>query len=368
MDKLSQPSACRVARISSVAPSRAAAFQACALSEAFRAGGVAPRLPTHPKGHFGTIAHDFIHSASVGTFVGCNELEVRLRLRAAIDQYEKGLALSPFEAVLIPLSLSCEDFEFNLRKLTKAAFGISSRFQTAQGFLPRAVINREKEASSKDGLIVGRLDKVKTFDNQTVISDLKTGQIRDGQGSILPHILLQLRLYAYLLHESTNRWPDRLVVSGFDAEWIEIPFTPEDAANAAADLKELLTKSNLIIDEIVAGSKQEAELASPSPEACKFCVYRLSCAAYWNERSKFPDLYWPRDVRGTIKDIKTLGKGLATLELLDSSGRPVVIRGILETHAKGVDSTGKVTICGLKSERAPGAFSWRPTSVLLADK
>ncbi len=92
MDKLNEPSPCRVAEIRSVAPSRASAFQACALSEAFRAAGVAPRLPTHPKGHLGIIAHDFLNRASTGVFVGSDEREIGLRLRAVIAEYEKSLA------------------------------------------------------------------------------------------------------------------------------------------------------------------------------------------------------------------------------------------------------------------------------------
>ncbi len=87
----------------------------------------------------------------------------------------------------------------------------------------------------------------------------------------------QLQMYAFLVKECTGRWPTRGVLLPMEGPPLEIGLEPVACERAAADALELLDHYNQHVR--VGGTA--ATLASPSPEACRWCPYQTLCPAFW---------------------------------------------------------------------------------------
>ncbi len=279
----------RIAPIKSVSPSRAGALLGCRLAEAFRAAGTAPRLPTHPKAHFGILAHAFLRDAARGAFSGKSATEIRAEWRIAVEAYEENLRREPSDCVVIPLIQTCDDFEVNAYRLIAAAARLaanSTRLRERTSFRGSAL---EMENASKDGQIVGRLDRITWEDGELAVTDVKTGQVNDSEGKLRAATRIQLLLYSYLVHEQFGRWPTTLRVLPLHSDPITVPFVPAEAQELAERMKARLIDANELIGKVRAGSACESELASPSVESCRFCRYRPSCESYWEAMTSVID-------------------------------------------------------------------------------
>jgi len=351
----------RIGLIKHVSPSRAAVLLACRLSEAFQAADGAPRLPTHPNAHFGILAHDFLRDASRGYLSKMSEADLRTAWRASVRSYEEFLGRSTDGAAVLPLTKSCDDFEVNSLRLIKSVEAYVARIPPAAGNM-RERQRVEVEAISRDGMIAGRLDRISWENGELVVTDIKTGKIKDADGGLRRDLRLQIMLYSYLLHEMFGRWPQTLRVLPLHGEPIEVTALPSEIIVLADWIKQALKEANWFIAEVLAGRRPESELASPSPNACRFCRFRLTCEAYWAARNQDIDQSWPRDVTGRVTAIKPLGRGLNMAELMESTGRTLVIRGVPTTAHTAEQYETSIRVCGLKAERAAGVYSWCPTS------
>lgn len=335
---------------------------ACRLSEAFRAAGIAPRLPTHPKAHFGTLAHAFLRDAACGAFAGLSEAEIRVKWRTVVEAYELKLKSDRSDSAVVPLVRTCEDFEVNAYRLIAAAFRLSTavrRILDRTSFRNREV---EIEGASTDGQIVGRLDRITWEDGALAVTDIKTGHVTDIEGRLRPELRVQLLLYSYLVHERFGQWPKTLRILPLRGDTVNVPFSPAEAEELADRMKRILATANRIIDNVRSGNVNESELASPSPDSCRFCRYRPSCESYWVARNAQPQGGWPRDISGAIVGIKPLGNKFHVIEIRSADGGMMVVRGIQESAIERIVSGMSVRVCDLKAERAANVYSWRPTS------
>jgi len=337
---------------------------ACRLSEAFRAAGNAPRLPTHPKAHFGILAHGFLRDAARGAFEGFSEAEVRIEWRKMVEAYEQKLKSEPSGCAVVPLVRTCDDFEVNAYRLTAAAFHLSPPSRRVFDRESFRIKNVEIEAVSTDGQIVGRLDRIAWENGALVVTDIKTGHINDLEGKLRPELRIQLLLYSYLVHERFRQWPNTLRILPLRGDPVNVPFSPAEAEELADEMKRMLISANQVIDRIRGGGGDESELSSPSPDACRFCRYRPTCEAYWIARRKHPQASWPRDISGVIVGMRPLGNKFYVLEIRASDAATLVVRGIQEVALQRIVSRMTVRICDLRAERAVNVYSWRPTSFI----
>lgn len=337
---------------------------ACRLSEAFRAAGIAPRLPTHPKAHFGILAHAFLRDAAWGAFGGLSEAEIRVEWRSAVEAYELKLKSEHSDSAVVPLIRTCEDFEVNAYRLIAAAFHLSAAVRRV---LDRTLFrNRdvEVEGVSADGQIVGRLDRITWENGALAVTDIKTGHVTDFEGRLRPELRVQLMLYSYLVHERFGQWPKTLRILPLRGDTVTVPFSPAEAEELAGKMKRILATANQIIDCVRSGNVDESELASPSPDSCRFCRYRPTCESYWVARNAQPQGSWPRDISGAIVGIKPLGNKFHVIEIRATDGAMMVVRGIQESAIQRIVSGMSVRVCDLKAERAANIYSWRPTSFI----
>jgi hypothetical protein len=353
----------RIGQIAAVAPSRAASLLSCALAEAFRAGSTAPRLPTHPKAHFGTLAHSFLRNAMSGAFAGYSETELRGEWRQTVQGYEASLLADPAEGAVVPLARSCDDFEVNGLRLVKTALRISQN--RSPSTRPKSGDSAtEARIASGDGLIVGRLDRVTWEAGALVVADIKTGAIDTTPGGVRPEYKLQLMLYAFLIHEKFGEWPRSLRIIPLTGDPIDLPFDSNEVIAIASAVKLTLARANELIARVRQRQSDEKSLAAPSPDACRFCRFRLTCDAYWQARQTSSESSWPWDVTGEIASARALGSKISLVELRNAGAGPLVIRGINNLASQNSRVGLAVRVCDLKAERAVGVFSWRPTSVI----
>jgi hypothetical protein len=164
--------------------------------------------------------------------------------------------------------------------------------------------------------------------NVVIVRDYKTGQIRERDGSIRPHIELQLRLYALAistvepsacveLHASDGTEDHPIILDGDiiseTRRWLEA-----------------------ILSELPAGAVIPAETIATPGHGCSYCPSRHICPAYreaapefWRSGSEAALL--PFDIWGEMTKVAE-ERGLVTLELLDAAGRRVKVHRLDRRH------------------------------------
>ena len=136
---------------------------------------------------------------------------------------------------------------------------------------------REREFKACGGKLVGRPDIIR--DNDVV--DYKSGAIWEYDDAtqtdaVKAAYVRQLRIYGYLIKESLGWWPLRGILLPLAGAGVEIALAPSDCARDAVEAVELLDAYNR---KVQAGATLD-EIASPSPERCRWCPYKLLCPPF----------------------------------------------------------------------------------------
>jgi hypothetical protein len=175
---------------------------------------------------------------------------------------------------------------------------------------------------SPDELVGGYVDYIEEAPDGAIIRDYKTGALLEmaepeSKPTIKAAYLTQLHLYAALYWSNHGRWPKRLELVPLVGPAVIVPFDPEKCVDLLEEAKQTLRGINSRIQAILAAStSQIEELATPSPEACRFCEFRAGCEAYWKQRTFNGAGEWPIDVRGRVVRQKTFANGKTTVEIV----------------------------------------------------
>jgi hypothetical protein len=116
------------------------------------------------------------------------------------------------------------------------------------------------------------------------IIDFKTGNIyevaddENTSPALKQAYIRQLRLYAYLIHEATGRWPRRGLLYPIAGPPVEVDVDPVACVQEANETVALLDRYNAE----AARNTDAAALASPSPEACRWCAFKMVCPSFWS--------------------------------------------------------------------------------------
>jgi hypothetical protein len=87
----------------------------------------------------------------------------------------------------------------------------------------------------------------------------------------------QLRIYAYLVHSATGKWPRGGLLFPLAGPPVVVDIEPTQCETEAAEAVRLLGRYN----SSVASAGEAIGLASPSPEACRWCSFKTICPAFW---------------------------------------------------------------------------------------
>lgn len=142
---------------------------------------------------------------------------------------------------------------------------------------PTAPVFREQQFSAMNGKLIGRPDVI--LGNE--IRDYKSGRIYDeapdGNQTVKQAYVRQLRLYGRLVQEQLALCPSRGVLLPMDGDAVEVPLDPQACATEANEAVGLLDTYN----DQIQSSSTAADLATPSPHACRWCQYKALCPAFW---------------------------------------------------------------------------------------
>lgn len=141
---------------------------------------------------------------------------------------------------------------------------------------------REHEFTAFGGKLLGRPDVVRADE----VVDYKSGAIFEHDAATQTDVVKatyvrQLHIYAYLVKQQLGWWPQRGILLPLGGAGIEIAFEPSACEREAKEALALLDEYN---DRLRAGAGPE-DFASPSPENCRWCQYKLVCSSFWKTSS-----------------------------------------------------------------------------------
>jgi CRISPR/Cas system-associated exonuclease Cas4 (RecB family) len=291
--------------IKRISPSQFFSMKNCAyksiLAEAF---DKKPLLPLSANAYFGTVLHSILELISKGIIK--NEDELNIEFDEKVKNLEISLQNNGY-GFLVPLKLNLRNF--GLKKiLLKKHLRIISQ-QTL--FFGRTKYYSEKWFESQDKMIGGKVDLVIENESQIEILDFKTGAITDDylddKGEIYSDVKNeykeQLKLYAYLYFESTNKLPTILSLVDLAKQKFSVEFSEFECKMLFEEAKNLLMLTNSCI-------RKMSFSANPNKENCGYCLYRPACSFY-NTRLEIDFSF--QDIIGEIEDVKKFLNGKVSL-------------------------------------------------------
>jgi hypothetical protein len=157
---------------------------------------------------------------------------------------------------------------------------------------------REKELFAMGGKLVGKPDVI--IGNE--IRDYKSGRIyeecADGTQSVKETYIRQLRLYGRLVEEHLGLSPTKGILLPMQGAPVEVSLNRQDCAVESEKAVRLLDSYNAQLHCISTASN----LATPSPQACRWCQYKAICPAFWDSMTQgWTEGLGSACVRGTLE-------------------------------------------------------------------
>jgi PD-(D/E)XK nuclease superfamily len=139
--------------------------------------------------------------------------------------------------------------------------------------------SRQVEAWLQDptGRLFGRPDRVEISDDGSVeIVDLKSGWALPDE--MKPEHRRQLLAYAYLWHAEHGVWPALATIQRLDGSRLTIEVNPSEALAFANELGAAVDNFN----SAIADATTAEQVASPAPETCNLCEFRVACGPFFS--------------------------------------------------------------------------------------
>jgi len=329
-----------------ISPCRYYSFRQCALREILSASKQPALLPVSPTARIGSIVHKIIEMASVGKINDNSQFDKMWQEEVA--NHETAMNSNLLERHLVPLEETSDDYEvkkYMARKMIRS-FASSGEPKEAQARknVPEAWLE------TRDTKIGGKIDLVQETPDGICLSDFKTGKIIDEiHGTPREEYALQIKIYAGLIHEVRGEWPKKLSIVGIDQSVHEIAFSPAECSAILEEARKLLDDANKMIIE----GKTPSDFASPSPEACKYCLFRPGCTKYWQARQDTDE--WPLDVIGHIKEKGFSGNKMGKL-VIEGNGKTYTIRALDGRHGLFSRPCENALVCSLGNDNTRGYY------------
>jgi len=321
-----------------ISPSRYFPLQQCLLKDIW-VSSQEPLLPFSPSAKLGTVIHEMVQLAFQNRIN--NESEFEKQWESVIKRLETKMIGNPVEKHLVPLETSAFNFEvkkFLVFKMISPLFGNISNTKVA-----RPKTSAEKWVQTPDGKIGGKIDLIKDSSQGVEIVDFKTGILSEenSPGNAKEEYIFQIKMYAALYHAQYSIWPVKLTLEGLNQESFSVAVDSDECSRLLHDAKKMLNDTNELIE---AGLNPE-DFAQPSPNACKFCLYRPACNKYWEKCVN--DKSWPADERGRIRAKTMLANGTFRI-LVETASRDIAIRGLSpERHSFLNEEVQEILFCNL---------------------
>lgn len=298
-------------KIKRISPSQFYSMKNCAyktvLAEAF---DKRPLLPPSPNTYFGTVIHKILELISKGIII--NDEEFNIEFDKQVQILEDELLQKGF-SFFIPLKINVRNFGLKKIQLKKHLRSDLEKRTSSSGIK----FHSERWIESQDKLIGGQIDLIIENGDNIEIIDFKTGSITqdflDDEGELYLDVKSeykeQLKLYAYLYFESTNKFPTSLSLVDVTKQKFSLDFSEKECKNLFEEAKNLLKLTNESIDN-------NSFSANPNQENCKYCLYRPACSFF---HKKLETEFSFNDVMGYINEVKKFQNGKVSIYLDCSS-------------------------------------------------
>jgi hypothetical protein len=278
--------------------------KACALQLLWQGPAL---LAPSPAAKLGDIVHELMERA---TSWGSRK-EAESLWDTAMVEVEEKLSKNWTTSGLVPLNQTARKFELK-RLLTLKSIGMVPESGNAStGTVPEGgQVLKEEEFKSVDGLLKGRVDRVEKRPKGWVLTDFKSGDVRehanDQGGRIKEEYRLQILLYACLLKEARNIMLEKAVLKTIDGREHPVDFDQADVEETGNDARDLLSRMNTHANDAT-----PEDLSSPMPATydegifgCSGCLFRPACRGYKAKtKEQAPGKHWPKDAWGGIISI-----------------------------------------------------------------
>lgn len=285
----------------------------CPARVAWRCSSAAVLVPTSPHAILGMAFHKVLEMARSSPVPGDGVLfkdwAGALFDRKAVLEYERAHPLLRVK-YLRPADMP----EYYLQRARALALGaalagrsLSRKATISQGVRGNKPSEQgqkgvEKTLVSRDELLRGIADVIEP--DQRAVVDYKSGAAPTDGAPLSDAERTQLMFYAYLAAENGIAVDQGTIVRGTgETATIE---TPADQARAVADAaREALTTMNVRAQQNAA----PADLAEPSPQACRACPFIPLCSGFWRQASESWAEEVGRHVELTVRSARSFGRG-----------------------------------------------------------
>ena len=283
-----------------VSPSLAETLRACPLQAALsRISGVESFVLGNPKAWLGTAYHEVLERLWTSTEPNLSDEQlIEYLWSSAIDALRQKAIAHPHDCrFALPekwpgyhLARACVEIRAKqaLAEHPRLPGGGQSAYSATSEV-------REQQLSGMDGKLIGKPDLL--IDNE--IRDYKSGTIYQKTAAaktVKEGYLRQLRLYGHLANENYGSCPRKGRLLPMQGAPVEIDLDPETCAAEAVDAVNLLNHYN---SQLITVSDVRS-LAEPSPEACRWCDFKIICAAFWETA----DVSWAEEISsGAVRGI-----------------------------------------------------------------
>lgn len=344
-------------KINRISPSQFYSMKNCAykslLAEAF---DKKPLLPVSPNAYFGTVLHKMLELIAKGAVK--NEDDFNRMFDEHVKEVENNLQEQGYD-FFIPLQKNVKDFGMKKILLKKHLRTFSEQSTKPSG----VKYYSEKWFESKDKFIAGKIDLVIEAGQEAEIIDFKTGAITqdvlDDAGEIFSEVKEeykeQLKLYAYLYFESTDKFPTELSLVDLAKQKFSVTFSQSECNSIFEEAKKLLDTTNVSIST-------GTFAANPTEANCKFCLYRPACSYYLK---LIETDYSFNDVSGSVNNVVRYQNGNVSVFLENGERKITVTSFPFEKYDELYNSKNKqISIYNLRKEATEFVYSATKTTIL----
>ena len=342
--------------IKRISPSQFYSMKKCSyktlLAEAF---DKKPLLPISPNAKFGNVLHkifELINNNMIN-----NEEEFNKIFMQQVIEEEKKLKKDGF-GFFVPLHENIKDFGLKKVKLKRY---LRQKKQKQSVRQVTADFASEKWYESRDKLVGGIIDLVIESEEGIEIIDFKSGRITqddlDDQGVLLINegYQIQLKLYAYLYFENTQKYPNKLSLIDLSNIKHIVDFSPKECEEVFLEAKQLLKDTNESINS-------EKYNVNPSEDNCKYCLYRPACTFYIKLLDN--NAYSFNDISGKVEKVMQYKNGDISVFLQNVNGQ-CVVTGFPEEKFTELEETQLqyINIFNLYKKEGDGRYSALKTTM-----
>jgi len=355
-----KPDVLPVAPLIRVSPSKFQLFRDCRLRACLESNRFPRLLPRSPSARCGTVIHRIIEAAAKRRINEEDDFEECWNRYIMIE--EKEMVDSWIERHLVPLKKSTAKYEL---KKYQCLLAIKNVFNKTRSHVAYDLINRisnEIWLETQDKIVGGLVDAIISTNTGDIIIDYKTGSITKlnrNYESVQEIYKIQLQLYAAIYNSAFGIWPISLQIAGIDGTSYEIDFDQKDCTSLLNEAYHIVTEINSMIADKKNLSEINDLLSSPSPETCRYCLYRPACKSYFEMKKISPTAEWPRDIIGSLYEKKILGNGLMLIRVVASNNNSDIItmRGLHPGRHPALNfESNKIAIFSMVSDNSPNNF------------